>query len=223
MGNTQTLCCLISSIVLKLIQKRTNSKKNLVSKNQVRQMIKSSQRENALKVIDFTYVNTIGTAATFVSLPMPPQGVLMFQRTGDEIEIDHFEMRLNLYVADTTNLFRVCLLQYIGPQTVAPAAGDVFAVGSSGAIDVTSFYKPLIVGETFRVLFDKLVMLNQNSSTAQWQIHLTKMVPSIRSITYNATTVTAYAGQCYFALMTDSGAVPSPAIDIMFRTFFRDA
>jgi hypothetical protein len=206
-------------------KKKNSSKKTdyKVSKNQIRQMIKSSQRQNALKVIDFTYVNTIGTATVFVALPMPPQGVLMFQRTGDEIEIDHFEMRLNLYVADPTNLFRVCLLQYIGRQTAVPAASDVFAVGSSGVIDVTSFYKPLIVGETFRVLFDKLIPLNQNSSTAQWTVHLGKMVPSIKSITFDATTVNAYTGQCYFALITDSGVVPSPAIDIMFRTFFRDA
>jgi hypothetical protein len=185
-------------------------------------MIKSSQRKNALKVIDYIYVGTVGTAATVLSLPLPPQGVLMFQRTGDEIEIDHFEMRLVTYVADTTNLFRVCLIQYIGVQSALPASTDIFSVGSSGAVDVTSFYKPLIVGETFRVLYDKLIELNQNASNAQWTT-LREFCPPIKSITFNATTVTAYCGQCYFVLLSDSGVVPNPGIDIMFRTFFRDA
>ncbi len=208
--------------MMKKSSKKEGSLLSVSAKKQVRNMINSLKELPPLKCLDVLSATTYDTTGAVVFCTFPAQGVGFNQRTGDEIEIDHVEVRLNAFVADTTNIVRIVLVQSHGQQTGNYASNAIFASGASNTIDVTSFILPYRKEQIFSVLLDEEVLLCTNASNAQWTRHWKSIVPPIRKIGFGAATTNALQGQMQFYILSDSSAASHPAVDVVFRFWYRD-
>jgi hypothetical protein len=159
------------------------------------------------------------------SIPLcsyPAQGLTNEERTGDEIELDSFNLRMHIYNGDPTgNVVRVILLQVIGAKT-SLALSDVFDIGATGVVDTTSFYVPFYERSGFRVLFDETFNTCPNSSKNVIIVKKFGIKPKIKRIVFVPTTTNAINGNTFMVFISDSGIIPNPSVDWVLRSYYRD-
>lgn len=185
-------------------------------------MILSGSTAEPLKYIDTSFTTTVDSTGGIQIVTMPGQGAQAQQRTGDQLRYDHFELNIGSFYSDNTNLLRVMLIQFHGPQGTGFTPANILANGPSGGQDPLSLYVPYIVNETFSVLWDKIIVLNVNSTVAQQVFSVKRLVPKIKKVGFSPNSLSAQQGQCYFVFISDSGLTPHPTLQVTCRTFFRD-
>jgi hemolysin activation/secretion protein len=166
--------------------KISNSKskdKQLVTKSQVRQMIKSDTKP-LMKYVDTVY-NGAGTGTSASLIVMPTTGNGESSMSGTTIEIDSID--LNYCIHDTPDLstdsyaFRYTVVQAIGEGGVSVA--DVYQTVSSTNSIITSPFRYDGVNKSFRVLFDKVVWVDSYNTISHTKA---KFKPKIRNCRYDA-------------------------------------
>jgi hypothetical protein len=202
---------------MKSIQKKSFNKKRLEAK--IRGTLKKILPE---KTIDTGGVLAATATGSFVTISLPTvQGTGNGQRTGDEITLRKIEFRSTMYYGDPSgNVIRIIMLQVIG----SPAAfllSDVLSPGSSGFIDVNSFYIPFSNGKRFKVLHDeKFIMIPQASnSTVSFNVKLNAQIQMINFLPGGSFVET---GQPLMLVISDSGILPNPSLDYVFRLYYKD-
>jgi hypothetical protein len=185
-------------------------------------MIKSQINVQPLKYKDTSYTLSVDSTGDAQYVNTPVQGTTSETRTGDQITIEYLEVNFGSFYADNTNQLRVMLLQFHGPQATGFNLGNILANGPSTTPDPLSLYVPYITNETFSVLYDKLFVLNINSSLAQQCVRIKRLVPKIKKMGFTANTNSALQGQIFLVYISDSGVTPHPTLQFTCRTWFRD-
>lgn len=147
-------------------------------------------------------------------------------RSGDRLTIKSLQIRGTLAVADTHNVMRVIIFQYLGDDGVAvPTSGQILEAPWFNTINhVNAPYAKDYVGYKVIVLWDSTYVLNQDNQAKQFQIMLTagnfkrKAKPFIQ---YQAASSNG-VGNIYMMAVSDSGAVTHPTITWVSRLRFID-
>lgn len=201
---------------------RNTGKGELVSKVQVRDMIKSSVAKTPLKYIDTTFNFTITTSGTIINLNLPGiQGTANGQRVGDEIEIESFQLREHIMFGDSTgNSLRVIHMQSVG-SSIITAANEVLSNDFTGNPGVTSMYQSFVEKSDIRILQDKLFVSIPNASNGQI---LTNVVlkPKISRIAFDSGSTSSQNGQTQVLVISDSSIIPNPGYYGVWRLYYRD-
>jgi hypothetical protein len=202
---------------------RRNYKRNTpsgsakVTKNQVKQMIKASTGTVTKKYLNSILYAAVmpATTGSLVTPVLPAQGVTNGEREADSIGIDAIEIRAVLYNYETavgvngTDMIRLICVQARASNAVtvsspaAPTTG-VLDLGSSSAIDLTSFINFNAKNELFHVIMDKTFPVNFLSTSAS-RLLAFSMKPKIEKINFTPGTTTAQAGQIYWIAQTLTG------------------
>jgi hypothetical protein len=202
---------------LKSKRRPMNNKQNmLVSKRQVKQMIKTNDGEVTKKYLNTAVLNSApASTGTLESPALPAQGVTNGQRESDSLSIDQIDIRVLLQNPEATigvtnaDCFRLIMLQARAGTVLtvsyaaAPTTG-ILDVGATSAIDITSHINFNAKNETFHVLMDKVVPVNFLSANA-CTVHSFVVKPKIKRVNFTPTTTTALCGQIYYVLQSVSG------------------
>jgi hypothetical protein len=170
--------------------------------------------------VQMKYLNTSvyslaapAATGTLVQPALPGQGTSNGQREGDSIAIDAIQFRLFMINAggalgDSDMIRIVCLQSRAGTilttnYSTAPTTG-IFDLGSTGALDLTSFVNFNAKNETFHVLMDRAFCVTQSSSSAT---HLIEgaLVPKVKKINFTPGTSTALDGPIFWVAFGDAG------------------
>lgn len=211
-----------------VVKQVKQGKLNPTQRQQVKGLIKGVQ--------ELKYFSANSSLAAISSAPVIqgaffdiPQGDTDQSRDGDRFQwCGSVDLRFQLMIADTTNLFRICLFQW-HPSSV-PTAGDLMLNGPSGAIDVFSHYSH-DNRQQFKVLWDKTYTLIGNATTSsvpnttKTTIFARKQI-SLKRATKNAQMAggtTAGTNKLYLYFISDSTLVNHPTITLSTKVFFRDS
>lgn len=203
------------------VNSMAKSSKALVSKQQVRQMIKASEsRNDELKMIDTNQtVATVDFSGTIQALTNVAQGNSGTTRDGDEILLDSVDIRGNWGAGDATNLVRHFIVQYFPSAT--PSVTTFLEVTGSGNTPTSQFERNTL--EDYAVLYDSgpinLVLGLENTQHAFTKLGIKIKRPISR---FNQAATTG-SNQLYFITVSDSGAVPNPSISYNIRVYYRDS
>jgi secreted trypsin-like serine protease len=209
------------------MRKASSQRKSVVTKQQVRQMIRSANDKGLEeKYLDVAgAAGAISTATGFLSLSTIPQGNTAVSRVGLEVQPESLEVQYTwLGSADSTNLVRVVIFQWHADDAIdPPSASQLFEQGVLGAnLNVVEPYsKPN--ADLHTILYDKTWSLVNGASSTSLQVITPwfKIKKRMRPMKFiGATTGT---GMIYAAFVSDSGVVPHPTITHSHRLLFRDA
>jgi hypothetical protein len=202
---------------MKSIRKKTINRAGLRSK--VKKTLREIMPE---KTIDTGGVLAATATGAFITVLLPVvQGTSNGQRTGDEIYLNRIEFRSTMYYGDPAgNVIRLIMLQVIGTP-VGLLLTDILSPGSSGFIDVNSFYIPFANGKRFKILYDEkhIMIPSGNNSTVScnksWK-------PAKEMISFYPGGAFVETGQTLMLVISDSGILPNPALDYVFRLHYKD-
>jgi hypothetical protein len=135
------------------------------------------------------------------------------------IRWDHFDVKTNILVGDTGNLFRLAYIYIEGADT-GTTASTYLEPGSGGTADALSFFHPYQLPMQFKVLFDRTWVLNQNSSNNM--VHAEFSIPVNKITVYDPTATTVRSGQIYRLFASDSSVVPHVGMNINEIFWFSD-
>lgn len=164
--------------------------------------------------------------SSIYKLTATSQGDTDSTRSGDRITIKSLQLRGTLTVADTHNIMRIIIFQYLGDDAVAvPTSGQVLEAPYYGTYNhVNSPYAKDFVGYKTIVLWDSTYVLNQDNQAKQFQIMLTaanfrkKAKPYIQ---YQGGTSNG-VGNIYLMAVSDSGAATHPSLSFASRLRYID-
>jgi hypothetical protein len=198
-------------------QKGTNKTLNLV--NEIRKVVLRMTPE---KTIDTGGVIAITAAGTITTINFPTvQGTANGQRTGDEIYLDRLEFRSTCYFGDPAgNVVRIIILQMRG-SPAGLVVSDILSPGSSGFPDVNSFYTPFVNGKRYNILYDKKHIMIPSAMNSTVSIDKTFSV-ILKKIAFTPGGTFAETGQFYMFTISDSGILPNPALDYVYRIYYQD-
>jgi len=209
-------------LISKRIQKRSKQlDKSSVTKQQVKGMILSLKQEMPIKYILGSFSGSVSNTAIVTPIAMPGYGTGSQNRVGDDIEIDHIDLRYFWYRGDPTyNVCRFTILQMKGDHGV-PLAGELFAGGVYAPVDVTSVLYPYAPGREFLTIMDETFILQVNSDKSE-RFFSKKIIPKIKRTPFTPGTYNPFNGLLVFVFMSDSGAIPHPTLDLVSNVWFRD-
>lgn len=182
-----------------------------------KQIIASSEK----KLASYGTNTTIGVTGNFEALTSNiAQGTAEGERVGRSINPVGFYLTCSISVADTTNYFRIILFKW-DAKGVAPTVADILQDTTYPTVS------PLNSDSdgTFRVLFDKRLILCNGTNTA---VRLFKKYVALKNIQtkYSSDGVGAAAnleGQLYVLRISDSGAVAHPAMIGFSKLWYTDS
>jgi hypothetical protein len=164
----------------------------------------------------------VSSTGIFQKMAAIAQGTTNYQRTGDLIRLADLQFNaLCVYGDAVGNPMRVVIFQTVGGFTPG-ALSDLFAFGGTGAEDITSQFLPNLLGRRIRLLYDELLTMNPGGSNGL-TIRRGWLKPSIREIEYTAGTTNIINGEIWVVALTDSAAIPHPALDISIEIPYTDA
>jgi hypothetical protein len=191
---------------------------NIVTKQQVKSMISSASGSVTKKYLNTSlFSSTPGGTGVIVTATFPAQGILNGQREGDSLHIDDIELRVVVsnqqaaVGASDVDVVRMICVQARASNTitvnsaVAPTTG-VLDLGSSGAIDLTSFINYNAKNELFHVLHDESLPVNFLSLSAAKNFQF-RLKPKVAKINFTPTTTTAQSGQIYWIFQSFSSSL----------------
>jgi len=205
------------------INKIKNSRKNkkvflkpsvglgtFVTKEQVRNMLKSSETRTIPKLFTTGVIN--GTVSNVIAGPIlqvsPPSGVGPFSKVSDSIIVRKVDNRISLASGNPTNLIRVIAIQMKAQATIS-ANDMLFASPFSGLRDVYSFINPY-PEKQYHLLYDKTFCLVPGADNGIKFIDF-QIIPKIKNFNY-IFGGGLQAGQiCYF-LVSDVAAGTLPVV-----------
>jgi hypothetical protein len=195
----------------------------LVSKSQVKQMIKSSQAEVTDKYLTVVMENGVTPvlAGSLIVPVLPAQGVTSSTRTGDSVSLDEIQMRFVLTneTGTAADLFRIIVVQSRALNTITIA--EVLDTGASSGIDLTSFVNAYSLNTEFHLLHNKMYRCSNSSTDAAKLIEL-NLIPKIKKINFTSGTTTAEAGQIYVIVQGGAGGASDIIATSTCRYKFHD-
>jgi hypothetical protein len=207
---------------MKNTNKSRNKKAPAAAKSVATQVKKAMSKMMPQKSIDTGAVISVTATGTFSTIDLPiTQGTANGQRTGDEITIDFIRFRSTMYFGDPQgNVIRVIFLQVHGSST-GFAISDLLSNGSSGFPDVNSFYVPFVEGKRFTILHDEKYVMIPNASNSTKSVNW-DCKNFIKRIPFFPGGGFAESGQTLMFTISDSGIIPNPALDFVYRIYYRD-
>jgi hypothetical protein len=202
------------------IRNRNSSAYEVVTKQQVKNMINSNAAKVTRKYLTTPVFNVVvpTSAGTLVQPALPAQGVTNGQREGDSLGIDMIEARvIFLNDADTvtaTNAVDACRLICLQARastvlTVSSPAAPTTGVLDNGtggsATDISSFINFNAKNELFHVLYDKVHPVNFLASNAYVEFNLS-LKPRVEKVNFTPTTTTALCGAIFWIAQTQEAA-----------------
>jgi hypothetical protein len=184
-------------------------------------MILSSAGEVTKKYLNTSLNTGVISAATLEVPTLPAQGVTNGERESDSLALDHIQARFLFYndqaavSTSAIDIIRVVCVQAKASNAVTissattPATG-VFDLGSTGAIDVTSFINYNAVNKVFHVLMDKTISVNFLSANAT-SLHVFNLKPKVQRINFTPGTTTTTGGQIYWLFVSLNGVATMDA------------
>jgi len=198
-------------------------KKDILTKQQVKSMIKSMQPPAEIKWKD-TDLNSSGvTSAGIVTLLSGiSQNATANGRVGNVVNLDRLEFRFSTTVAsaDVTNGVRLIIFQWCSEQTV-PSLGDVLENTGSAIVTTSQFNGDHTNSNTLRIMFDKLYPLNINGM-AQSVLSIV-LNPIKRKLVYETSTASLGNGEIYCAIVSDSNVSANPSFQYDARLYYSDS
>jgi len=208
------------------VSRKGAAQTQLVSKSQVRQMIKSAVHEDLeQKWFDTAAAgNSVNSAASLGSITPIPQGNTAVSRVG--IDVQPTEV-LSQYTwvgsTDVTNLVRMIIFQWHPDNAIdSPSLGEILETSILG-VNLGAYEQYSIPSEQkYKILYDRSFSLVNGSSADTLQVTVPmhrirgKMLP-MKFI--GATTGT---NMLYVLYVSDSSVVPHPTITVFHRVRFLD-
>lgn len=184
----------------------------------VKQQLKQNKQ---MKFVDTRFALGITSSGLIQRWTPPSQGTTTYTRVADQICVEKIEVRFVCEYGDAIgNPIRAVLMQTTGgfiPATLA----NLFNWGGTGSEDVTSDYLPYIRGKQIRVLWDSLFSVVPNANTALKCEHLV-LKPKLKMIDFTPGSTTCTNGDLFWVFISDSAAIPHPAVNIVTRVYFTD-
>lgn len=205
-----------------IVKRKTTKRKKNVTKDQVRDMIKSSTDKIPHKVVYGTNIYSQDNNMSWFSTPLPVVGTGYNQRLGDSIEVISLTMRYTAYYGDAGNVIRLVAFQFNGVQSSAPPSSGLFLPGPSTAVDFMSPKKFLQKNLRYHCLFDKTITVCSGGSNAVVTKEFKVPLKATRW-NFDLGSVSSLIGnQVWFALISDSAVVPHPTFDYVLEVRYRD-
>lgn len=215
-------------------RKNKNSKSNIVTKTQVKQMMKSD-KSNLIKYVDTVFALNQSTPAGLYAVNMPVVGTGQNKMSGNSIDISHVEMRTNhqqytLQIPATSFVYttsgvRTALCQYKGEQNAVTSIGDVLELTGTPLQTLVSPYTYATNNKSFGVIHDQLI---DSATAAQSSKTLVQksLKPRYRRARYDSVNSLWTNGQLFF-MFTQAypplmGAIPTFDETIIVRLWFYD-
>jgi len=191
----------------------------LVTKKQVRDMLRSQQQKSEIKSKDYSAINLSSTSPIMTQISSISVGTSISTRIGDQVRINHLNIRYLITLADTTNVVRLIFFQWKIDNTTAPTDSDIYAV--TGSQETTSQYNHYAEETNMKVLWDSgALLLSTNRPQISGVLNFTNTLLSL--LTYNAGSSSTGLNQIYYCFTTDSVAAPSPNLQMDTRVYFTD-
>jgi hypothetical protein len=150
------------------------------------------------------------------------QGALNGQRTGDEIEIDHYEFRVQIANGDTVgNVVRLIHFQAKGEPSWVSNPNQILANDSTGAPGVTSMLQFEIEKTGINVLSDQCYVTTANGNN-QVLYKKQRINKGVKKIVFQVGTANVTNGQTFILYISDSFITPHPTIEYVWRVYYRD-
>jgi hypothetical protein len=182
----------------------------------------ANQKRGKVKTNYLRFGLGVSSSGVFQKMAAIAQGTTNYQRTGDLIRLADLQFNaLCVYGDAVGNPMRIVVFQTVGGFTPG-ALSDLFAFGGTGSEDITSQFLPNLLGRRIHLLYDELLTMNPggaNGVTTRrgW------LKPSIREIEYTAGTTNIINGEIWVVALTDSAAIPHPALTIAVEIPYTDA
>lgn len=209
----------LSIIMSNLTQKAKNGKK-VVSKGEVKQIVKSMLREvQELKVFIVQGTATSVDYAGFVQdMSAITQGDSDITRDGDRVQLMEWTFKWVAEVGDTYNLMRVILFQYIPDSNLGtPLVTNIIQTNAS--VNGPISYKSIDYVKQIYVLYDRVVHVNTYHPIEINSVVIRKFHDKQMQFT-GATTRT---NGLYFMVISDSAAATHPKINYYSTIRFTDS
>lgn len=194
-----------------------------------RQMNRLLKREKLreVKVLSFADSDAIGYGGAFVHITDIDQGDQISQRTGDQIEVKSFQLRVvwgqNSAATVGSQMGRVILFRDMNANSgTFPTQAELLA--SPGAADsiisgINEFYR-----FRFQILLDRVVIVDQQVDNFSFsRTFKTFLVPRRKRVRYDGTAGTDFNGGQYFIHYFCNDATNNMSITYNITTKFYDS
>jgi hypothetical protein len=193
-----------------------NNNKNFAKSN------RANQPRGKVKTNYLRFALGVSSTGIFQKMAAIAQGTTNYQRTGDLIRLADLQFNaLCVYGDAVGNPMRIVVFQTVGGFTPVNLS-DLFAFGGTGSEDITSQFLPNLLGRRIHLLYDELLTLNPGGSNAL-TIRRGWLKPKVREVEYTAGTTNIINGEIWVVALTDSAAVPHPALDVSIEIPYTDA
>jgi len=196
----------------------TNRRTSARSKR-MRRLANNVQRYLGEKKYSASYTNvSVSSAGNVFGLTEVTQGDTDQTRDGDQLTLTSLQLRWQAIIGDTANYVRVIVFQWLANSV--PTINSVLLSLPLGG-EVLSPYNH-DTRYVFRVLYDKTVLLTNvgKPSSEVYDVRLIKF-PRNR-VQYEAGGTTG-TNKIYCITLSDSGAVSHPAVNMYWKTNFKDS
>ncbi len=173
------------------------------------------------KYIDTSAVATAApSTGVFASLSATVNGTTDITRIGDQIELHSLEFRFSITVADSSNLVRVIVFQWLADDTSdVPSASKLLqapgaqpynsAINHDNSSKLTILYDKVIPTATYYPVKHESVLIALDRSP-------------VRKILKYAAGASTGNNMIYLFMCSDSGPSPHPSVDYYARVNFYD-
>lgn len=166
---------------------------------------------------------SLSTTPSFTVLNLMQQGDTAGTRDGNKIYLQSVDLRVQLIVADTTNLVRMLLVYDRQSNASNPSA-----VGIANILDVPAAASQALgpqlipTKRRYNILLDRIFTLDLVDKYT-WMIHKHIKINKYTEYNGNAGTVAdIITGGLYLIFISDSTAVSHPTMQFTAKLFFKD-
>jgi len=209
--------------IKKIKHNSSKDKKNVVTKEQVRQMIKGIS-SNLNKYVDTFATAIVGSYVHVYPITMPVAGSSETNVVGNALNMRGLEMRYAFLdsagVTVDAYTFRVIVYQAIAESNSVSTASDVLAYATSGNLQaITSPFVWGSKGKSFRVLDDWTDHVDSFNTQKVRTKHLSLSTPC----RYDTASAAWSNGQIYSLVVVNNQSVNSDLIvALYYRLLFQD-
>jgi len=196
--------------------KRPQPYPRLVTKQQVKDMLRSQRAKNEKKYKDYTQVAT-GVDNSSVTQPLTAisVGTSVNERIGSVVNFTDFEFSYIWRIGDATNIVRLIIYQYLSPET------PPYPVQQETTFGGTTAYQE-VDKDLIKILWDS----GPQFMTADFVPQLGKRIITIKSDLVKKARFEEVGNQSdatiYYWAWSDSGAVPYPSLEFYSRVHYTD-
>lgn len=199
-------------------------KKEIVTKAQVRSMIKSMTLSR--DVLEWNYfsvsANTVNVTFSGSTYPLidVPQGDTDSQRGGDALSLISLEVNYGIYASTQTNAVRVIVYQWLPALTAgSPPSATSLLLTTGSALSPFSPYS-VDQHQQFHILYDETHSVSVYEPLRLGQIKLKKF--PMKSVQFVAGTASG-SSKLFLLVISDDGVAAYPTFSFVSKAYFIDA